>query len=188
MMGKTNTQRGFTIVELLIVIVVIGILAAITIVAYNGVQQRANNTAKINAVKGFIKIFRAYTATYNVLPGTATRCATLDNQCTNSTGVAQTTDNTALMDELRKIGSPPTSPSTVVNSSYGIQYIHESTMTFNGAPAPIRLEYWLQGDNQSCGVENVQNNNLTTPVSSTTGYTSSGGGRTSCWIRLGVDV
>ncbi|MDB5165339.1 MAG: Fimbrial protein, partial [Candidatus Saccharibacteria bacterium] len=34
-------QRGFTIVELLIVIVVIGILAAITIVAYNGIQNRA---------------------------------------------------------------------------------------------------------------------------------------------------
>ncbi len=33
--------RGFTIVELLIVIVVIGILAAITIVAYSGIQQRA---------------------------------------------------------------------------------------------------------------------------------------------------
>ncbi|MDB5168192.1 MAG: Fimbrial protein [Candidatus Saccharibacteria bacterium] len=34
-------QTGFTIVELLIVIVVIGILAAITIVAYNGIQDRA---------------------------------------------------------------------------------------------------------------------------------------------------
>jgi prepilin-type N-terminal cleavage/methylation domain-containing protein len=34
-------QTGFTIVELLIVIVVIGILAAITIVAYNGIQERA---------------------------------------------------------------------------------------------------------------------------------------------------
>jgi prepilin-type N-terminal cleavage/methylation domain-containing protein len=34
-------RSGFTIVELLIVIVVIGILAAITIVAYNGVQERA---------------------------------------------------------------------------------------------------------------------------------------------------
>lgn len=32
---------GFTIVELLIVIVVIGILAAITLIAYNGVQDRA---------------------------------------------------------------------------------------------------------------------------------------------------
>lgn len=33
--------RGFTIVELLIVIVVIAILAAITVVAYTGVQQQA---------------------------------------------------------------------------------------------------------------------------------------------------
>lgn len=40
---KTN-QKGFTIVELLIVIVVIAILAAISIVAYTGIQQRARNS------------------------------------------------------------------------------------------------------------------------------------------------
>lgn len=38
-------NKGFTIVELLIVIVIIGILAALVIVAYNGIQGRANDTA-----------------------------------------------------------------------------------------------------------------------------------------------
>lgn len=37
----TRRDTGFTIVELLIVIVVIGVLAAIVIVAYNGISKRA---------------------------------------------------------------------------------------------------------------------------------------------------
>jgi prepilin-type N-terminal cleavage/methylation domain-containing protein len=48
MLLNQNKHTGFTIVELLIVIVVIGILAAISIVAYNGVQDRAR-TAAVNA-------------------------------------------------------------------------------------------------------------------------------------------
>ena len=43
-------QRGFTIVELLIVIVVIGVLAAITIVAYNGIQSRARDSARVSDI------------------------------------------------------------------------------------------------------------------------------------------
>ena len=41
----TSKTRGFTIVDLLIVIVVIAVLAAITIVAYNGIQNRARVSA-----------------------------------------------------------------------------------------------------------------------------------------------
>ncbi len=40
-----TSGRGFTIVELLIVVVVIAILAAITIIGYSGIQGRANDSS-----------------------------------------------------------------------------------------------------------------------------------------------
>ena len=47
------TRAGFTIVELLIVIVVIAILAAISVVAYTGIQNRANDTAVQSDIRNF---------------------------------------------------------------------------------------------------------------------------------------
>lgn len=58
--GQKKHVSGFTIVELLIVIVVIGILAAITIVAYNGVQTRAADTARITKIKDIAKAIELY--------------------------------------------------------------------------------------------------------------------------------
>lgn len=51
---------GFTIVELLIVIVVIGILAAISIVAYNGIQSRARDTQRKQDVQTISKALELY--------------------------------------------------------------------------------------------------------------------------------
>lgn len=59
-MNKLNRTSGFTIVELLIVVVIIAILAAITIVAYNGIQTRANNAAADTLVANVAKKMQAY--------------------------------------------------------------------------------------------------------------------------------
>lgn len=45
-MWVSRRNHGFTIVELLIVVVVIGILAAIVTVAYTGIQDRANSSKR----------------------------------------------------------------------------------------------------------------------------------------------
>lgn len=61
------STAAFTIVELLIVIVVIGILAAIAIVAYNGIQQRGRVAAAksdINALGKSIELFKADSGDY----------------------------------------------------------------------------------------------------------------------------
>ena len=53
-------RTGFTIAELAIVMFIIGILAAITIVAYNGVQRRAENSKVLASVAAWEKTIRLY--------------------------------------------------------------------------------------------------------------------------------
>ncbi|NCU38107.1 type II secretion system protein [Candidatus Saccharibacteria bacterium] len=63
-------QPAFTIVELLIVIVVISILAAITVVAYNGIQSRAHDTAIKNDLRSLATQIKLYKAETGVPPAT----------------------------------------------------------------------------------------------------------------------
>lgn len=65
-------RRGFTIVELLIVIVVIAILAVITIVAYNGIQQRAREStvkSDLSAVAKKMAIDNVNNGSYELAAG-----------------------------------------------------------------------------------------------------------------------
>ena len=61
---------GFTLVELLIVIIVIAILATIVTVSYNGVQNSAKVSAAKNDLANFKKAMLAYKAERGELPPT----------------------------------------------------------------------------------------------------------------------
>ncbi len=63
-------QEGFTIVELLIVIVVIGILAALVITTFNGIQQKGRDTERqtdIKALHGQLEAYYAQNGRYPTL-------------------------------------------------------------------------------------------------------------------------
>ncbi len=69
-MVSLKNKKGFTIVELLIVIVVIGILATLVIVTFTGIQQKGRNTQRktdINAVTSHVEAFYAETGSYPTL-------------------------------------------------------------------------------------------------------------------------
>ena len=67
---RKRASSGFTIVELLIVIVIIGILAALVVTTYSGIQQKARNTERktdINAVHGQVEAYNAQFGYYPTL-------------------------------------------------------------------------------------------------------------------------
>lgn len=70
MISLNKKQSGFTIVELLIVIVVIGILAALVITTFAGIQKKARDTERttdIKAIHGQLEAYYAQEGTYPAL-------------------------------------------------------------------------------------------------------------------------
>lgn len=130
-----KSVRGFTIVELLIVIVVIAILAAITIVAYNGVQKRAINTARLTEVEAWQKQFLLYyAANGTAVSGFNDQYICLgygfpNGKCRNYTTTGTFTynqaDNAALMTALKSAtGSLPSGGTRQPVGNYVGPYVH----------------------------------------------------------------
>ncbi len=108
-----RAQPGFTIVELLIVIVIIGILAAITIVAFNGIQNRARTSAAQSLLAQANKKVMAYQATEGVYPTSLTEA-----------GMTNTND---LQYSVNNVGNPATYCLTATNGN--VSYYSNSTQS-----------------------------------------------------------
>lgn len=141
---KKQLKSGFTIVELIVVVVVIGILASIAIVSYNGIQQRALNTARINELRVWEKIIVSYVAANGNFPPALAYNASVQNykclgkgfpvgaggaaRCRNYNSTTDSyleTDNTTLMTELAAIGKVSSSEKKPAGGVVG-PYIHRA--------------------------------------------------------------
>lgn len=90
MTSHKTKQSGFTIVELLIVIVVIGILAGLVITTFNGIQQKARDTERETDVKALhaqIEAFWAQKGYYPSLTDMNDRTATTGFVAVNLKGL-----------------------------------------------------------------------------------------------------
>jgi len=158
--------RGFTIVELLIVIVVIAILAAISIVAYNGIQQRAKNTARISAATSIAKAIDANTiATGSHLPGTPV-CIPTGGKDYNADGIPDCGPVSGTINRSEKtITNAALSAGGVNNLKFptdevvatdgqrytGVQMtFYSNPAGINGTLQPYFLYFYLDGENQDC--------------------------------------
>lgn len=125
---------GFTIVELLIVVVVIGILAAIVTVAYTGITQRANDSkrsAELRSIAAAIDL-------YYIDNGGYPRCgATGPNVSPYPLGSG--TAASCLADELvptymSSIPTDPTNSGSYVYR-YAVGYRKTGTTSYTGSPS-----------------------------------------------------
>ena len=185
---KYTLTKGFTIVELLIVIVVIAVLAAITIVAYNGIQSSARNTQQISTAKAYLTAFEAYRAkngTYPAGAGTNRICLGIDvAACTTAT--SSWYRDTTLETNLRTVVStlPVANPSITIVSSPKMGYVPASDVTLDGVPTPF-LIYSVESSGK-CSAGTPASG--TWPAYSSTvpaqGYTGSEAGLRMCFIPM----
>ncbi|AGL62008.1 exported protein of unknown function [Candidatus Saccharimonas aalborgensis] len=135
-------SSGFTIVELLIVIVVIAILATITIVVYGSVQNRARSSAGQSQVNHLAKKVESFNTVNNTYP---TYCQLITNSLSptgagSGVGVGTCAAGGSSAGLESKIDTPNSMSSTDVTSTTAANgsVVTYKRCTTNGA----KVRYW----------------------------------------------
>ncbi len=136
-------SRGFTIVELLVVIVVIGILAAITIVSYTGITTKANTAAgqsEANAAAAKINIYSVDTAY-----GMPTTYGSINNSSSNTSYYAAGINFTTASNNVA-MSTKPAQPDAIDFSLCGTASAAAATSYATiTVPTGVKIAYWDQG-------------------------------------------
>lgn len=160
-------QGGFTIVELLIVIVIIAILAAFVIVSYNGLQQRAENSKTVAAVQAYKKALLQYAVENNAYPSVSWAACLGEgypdvigagaNKCAGAE--YPVSENTTFNNAIRKYFSNGKIPLPSLkkqmrgsNGFVGAFFVSDSSLTLNGQPQRWWLVYQYLGNQAKCPI------------------------------------
>jgi len=135
---QPNKGRGFTIVELLIVIVVIAILAAISIVAYNGIQQRARDSERVQEITTIQKALELYQIDNGGYP----KCGAT---AVNTPPALTSGSATSCLEELvpNYISAIPTDPTNSGANQYWYASGYTKTGTTSFVSSPVKNNYIL---------------------------------------------
>jgi type II secretion system protein G len=152
---KQRSQKGFTIVELLIVIVVIGILAALVITTYNGIQQKGRNTERTTDLKAVQGQLEAYYAQNGRYPASTDLGSTSADNVTFIQANMKGLDKEALRD-------PKGSDFSLGNSATGVANKYQykpgtDTMAACDNTATDCTKYVLSAKPEGSGADIVQN-------------------------------
>lgn len=151
--------KAFSIVELLIVMVILGILAGLIVVTYTGIKTRAENAKTVNAVSQVIKAVTQYGVRNGNYPVTSTwpcigsspTCARVSG-ATTCFGISGATYNSAFYTTLKGVMTSVPEPSDQTMNCAGNTYrgaYYNKNDTSAGKAASI--VYFLKG-NQSCQI------------------------------------
>ncbi len=153
--------KGFTLIELMVVIAIIALLAAAVLFSISNAGKSSRNAGRLKIIEEYVKALELVNANLGRYTATTWVCLgdyPTDNQC--FTGGTAYSDSATLMSELSTYIANP--PGNVVRGSTQFYegFIYQAPSIVSGTTYGYEIRYFLEGTSRKCfrGQAAINNN------------------------------